>query len=906
MPSFYVAATGNDATGDGSVANPFATLARAQTAMQSNAIKTTDVEGGVYTLTSTLALSAQDDGETFAAAPGQTAIINASGALPTLVSLNSTSDVTLSGLTFENAAVTSGLSTGTISLDDASGTALLGNHIINSGSDGVLMIGSVDSTVSNNEIDNSTRNGIEDQDGGSANVFENNTINGVGATSTSGGGLFLHGTNDETIANNLIENTQGSGITLESVGGYNGDTLYARNTNTLITRNLVDDTSENSNDGGAIYVLDRTGQDTGITIEHNEIDGSGVGQYVGGLYLDDYTSGVTVTGNIVRGVSARDAQLHGGKDDVFSNNIFDLSNVTGFAFLFQTAPTDITPNNGPQSASNDIVNGNIIVSTQTAPIAFIGVSPPKVTDDNNLYYDPNGAFTGVEDIAPHYGDPNFANAAGNDYSLLSGSAAALIGFTAIDQSTIGPIEAAANAPVSVGSGPDAITLAVSEDYYLSNAEFTVSVDGRQVGGLLTTTAIHGEGQSQTFTLNGSFTPGPHTLGVDFTNDAYAGTPTTDRNLYVGAITYNGVTTTENAEQASSGTHSYAVPAGAVTPGSDQLVVNLAEDAYDGNAEADISVDGTQVAGPVTVTALHSAGANQAVVIDGSFGSGPHTVGVTFVNDAYGGTAGTDRNLYVNSVSYDGVVTQVNAVQAEIGTTDVAVAAPSPLGSGPDQLVLDLAEDAYKGNALAVITVGGTQVAGPLAVTTLYSSGQSQVVAIDGAWGSGPHTVGVTFTNDLYGGSPTLDRNLYVTGAAYDGTSVSEHAERTTDGTISFTVSGTTPNATSTASQVETTSIRTVTGAVPSIAAAPSVAGMFATSPSSNPAGLQPMADALHTVRPTLNDWLPRYEARLPWTGLLEPVHGQTPSFATSLALHQGIYAGLPAEHAVMTTQHSAL
>ena len=104
--------------------------------------------------------------------------------------------------------MTSGLSTGTISLDDASGTALLGNHIINSGSDGVLMIGSVDSTVSNNEIDNSTRNGIEDQDGGSANVFESNMINGVGATGTSGGGLFLHGTNDETIANNLIENTK--------------------------------------------------------------------------------------------------------------------------------------------------------------------------------------------------------------------------------------------------------------------------------------------------------------------------------------------------------------------------------------------------------------------------------------------------------------------------------------------------------------------------------------------------------------------------------------------------------------------------------------------------------------------------------------------------------------------------
>jgi hypothetical protein len=37
---------------------------------------------------------------------------------------------------------------------------------------------------------------------------------------------------------------------------------------------------------------------------------------------------------------------------------------------------------------------------------------------------------------------------------------------------------------------------------------------------------------------------------------------------------------------------------------------------------------------------------------GNFGSGPHDVGVSFVNDAWGGTPTTDRNLYVNSVSFD--------------------------------------------------------------------------------------------------------------------------------------------------------------------------------------------------------------------------------------------------------------
>jgi hypothetical protein len=93
--------------------------------------------------------------------------------------------------------------------------------------------------------------------------------------------------------------------------------------------------------------------------------------------------------------------------------------------------------------------------------------------------------------------------------------------------------------VTIGSGPDTLALQVSEDAYLGNALFTVSVDGKQIGGTQTATALHSSGQTQTFDVLGTFAAGSHTATVDFLNDAYGGSPTTDRNLYVDGATIDG-------------------------------------------------------------------------------------------------------------------------------------------------------------------------------------------------------------------------------------------------------------------------------------------------------------------------------------------------------------------------------
>ncbi|MDO9714823.1 carbohydrate-binding domain-containing protein, partial [Paracraurococcus lichenis] len=65
-----------------------------------------------------------------------------------------------------------------------------------------------------------------------------------------------------------------------------------------------------------------------------------------------------------------------------------------------------------------------------------------------------------------------------------------------------------------------------------SAQYTVCVDGVQIGGTQTASAWHAAGQFDTVTLHGDWAPGPHDLGITFLNDAYGGSPAADRNLYL--------------------------------------------------------------------------------------------------------------------------------------------------------------------------------------------------------------------------------------------------------------------------------------------------------------------------------------------------------------------------------------
>jgi len=204
---------------------------------------------------------------------------------------------------------------------------------------------------------------------------------------------------------------------------------------------------------------------------------------------------------------------------------------------------------------------------------------------------------------------------------------------------------------------------ISDDAWLGGARFTVSVNGIQIGGIQRATASHAAGQDQAFTLLGNFGTGPRTVSVTVLNDASGGSPSEDANLYVDSITDGDTTRVVQTPPISTGTLSFVVGAptstGPVTIGAgpQSLVLHISEDAWHGDAEFSVKVNGIQIGGIQTATASHAAGEDQAFTLLGNFGTGPQTVSVTFLNDAYGGSPSTDRNLYIDSIT-DGSSTDV--------------------------------------------------------------------------------------------------------------------------------------------------------------------------------------------------------------------------------------------------------
>ncbi len=313
-----------------------------------------------------------------------------------------------------------------------------------------------------------------------------------------------------------------------------------------------------------------------------------------------------------------------------------------------------------------------------------------------------------------------------------------------------PVTAVAPAPplppaMTLGSGSDTLTVSLSEDRYLGDAQFTLSVDGHSVGGTQTVLASHAAGQTQSLTVLGSFGAGTHSVAVDFLNDAYAGTPTTDRNLYVAGASYDGVAAT-NATLAlmSAGTQAITVgtpmpPPVTIGSGSDTLTVSLSEDRYLGDAQFTLSVDGHSVGGTQTVLASHAAGQTQSLTVLGSFGAGTHSVAVDFLNDAYAGTPTTDRNLYVAGASYDGVAaTNATLALMSAGTQAITVGTPVNLyspGSAGGTVTATGSGVVTVGTGAVTVSAAGQAVSvngGAGALTFIGGSGMDSVVAGSGA------------------------------------------------------------------------------------------------------------------------------------------------------------------------------
>ena len=193
---------------------------------------------------------------------------------------------------------------------------------------------------------------------------------------------------------------------------------------------------------------------------------------------------------------------------------------------------------------------------------------------------------------------------------------------------------------------------------------------------------------------------------------------------------------------------------------DTLVVSLSGDAFDGDAQAVVTVDGAPQGGPIDVSAVHAAGQTQLATIAGNFGAGTHTLGVAFLN-GLGGGGGADRHLYVDGVALNGV--------SELDDTELTTAGTllTPIGAAPrDPLEIWVNEDAAAGNAMFSVAVDGQAVPGVFSTSVSHASGKWEEVAIGGSWGPGPHTVTTTFLNNAWSGPS--DRLLFVEQIGLNG------------------------------------------------------------------------------------------------------------------------------------------
>ena len=200
---------------------------------------------------------------------------------------------------------------------------------------------------------------------------------------------------------------------------------------------------------------------------------------------------------------------------------------------------------------------------------------------------------------------------------------------------------------------------------------------------------------------------------------------------------------------------------------DSLIIQLSEDAWRGDAEFTVGVDGVLVGGVRTASTLHDSGNTETITIAGNFGTGSHVVTVSFINDAYGGTPEADRNLYVQSVSIDGNMSSLlPTTMLSNGTASFGVSVPAAIT--PTTLIINLSEDAWMGNARFVVAVDGQTLDAAQDVTALHSSHQSQAFSFTQGLSSGSHDLAVSFLNDAYAGTPDSDRNLYVDSVAVNG------------------------------------------------------------------------------------------------------------------------------------------
>lgn len=501
-------------------------------------------------------------------------------------------------------------------------------------------------------VEGAVRAGVMMDETSAHNTLRNMEVTGVAY------GYDLQGSHDNTIVSNYIHdlhmfrNTPGGnddcgaeGIALES-GSNNNEISH----NKIV--NAIAPSYDYGMDGGGFEFW---GSVSNVKIHDNVVLNSDGFVEVGGL-AGDSLSDIQIYNNVSAGNSLF-SWLHNDPSTTFGVNVsrFNVINNT----IYEPAAWYIAGFDGPVTPGSFAFSNNIVYAPASGE-----VFSQSGTYHTGNFYQSAVTPTGSDETS---GTIAFANPALADLHITSGAAVAHGAYTNGHEPGL---------LVSPPTGQDVLDLAVSEDAYKGDARFTVQIDGVKLGGTFAAHALHTSGASGHFLLTGNWGSSPHTVKLTFINDAWGGTSSTDRNLYIDSIAMNGTIYSRTAAPLNgNGSKDFEIGGTiqASAPAPDKLTLRLSEDAYRGDAQFRVTLDGKPLDTAETVLASHAAASSQDFIFTGSFGATTHDVGVSFLNDAYGGSASTDRNLYVNSLTFDSH-TYAGSMLADTGTVHFKVAA----------------------------------------------------------------------------------------------------------------------------------------------------------------------------------------------------------------------------------------
>lgn len=318
-----------------------------------------------------------------------------------------------------------------------------------------------------------------------------------------------------------------------------------------------------------------------------------------------------------------------------------------------------------------------------------------------------------------------------------------------------------------------LAVVLAEDEWLGHAESSVTLDGIKVWQGLIGAPQGGSGQIVDL---GFVAEGNHKVSVNFINDAYGGTQQTDRNLYVKDILVDGISTGKSSTLFSAGRADFDVASRAAyapvpAPELDVLEFGISQNSYLGDAKYAIKIDGVQIGGVRTASALHGS-TPESVRIQADLSDGwDHEVSVEFLNDAYDGTENSDRNLFVDYIVQNGIDLGHKGNLYSNGDADFNLS-HTPKNVIDDDQVLQVraSADNWMGDVQFIAYVDGKQVMSN-SVQANRTAGDTQVFEASGKYGSGNHKIEIEFTNDLYAGTADTDRNLFVNQVLFAGKSL---------------------------------------------------------------------------------------------------------------------------------------